>query len=30
LRMAVSKRLCWRLIQLRAISQTAFEAWGRP
>jgi hypothetical protein len=30
LRMAVSERLCWRLIQLRAISQTALEAWGRP
>jgi hypothetical protein len=30
LRMAVSERLCWRPIQARAISQTAFEAWGRP
>jgi hypothetical protein len=28
--MAVSERLCWRPIQARAISQTAFEAWGRP
>ena len=26
----VSERLCWRPIQARAISQTAFEAWGRP
>ena len=30
LRMAVSERLCWRPIQARAISQTAFEAWGKP
>jgi hypothetical protein len=30
LRMAVSERLRWRPIQARAISQTAFEAWGRP
>jgi hypothetical protein len=29
LRMAVSERLCWRPIQARAISQTAFEAWGQ-
>ena len=28
LRMAVSERLFWRPIQARAISQTAFEAWG--
>jgi hypothetical protein len=28
LRMAVSERLCWRPIQPRAISQTAFEARG--
>ena len=25
-----AERLCWRPIQARAISQTAFEAWGRP
>ena len=29
LRMAVSERLCWRPIQARVISQTAFEASGR-
>jgi hypothetical protein len=29
-RMAVSERLGWHPIQPQTISQTAFEAWGRP
>jgi hypothetical protein len=30
LQMAMPEGLCWRPIQARAISQTAFDAWGRP